>query len=202
MPRIPAAQRRQDFVDATVRVIAEHGLSDATTRRIADAAGAPLASLHYCFHSKDELFFAVFEAQAKMLGQRMGRAERGAGLATTAAKALHDVVSWFREHPDWAIAGMELELWTVRQDGTKKLSSGSFDIHIEGLAKELRRACGPSDDKKLAEPAARLIAALTDGLLLQWFAYRDDSRLIDGAKHAAESLALYISQGPGRRRKR
>jgi AcrR family transcriptional regulator len=201
MPRIPAEQRRQDFVEAAVRVIAEHGLADATTRRIAEAAGAPLASLHYCFRSKEELFVAVFEAQATMLGQRLCRSEAAKGLAPTAVMVLHEVVGWFQEHPDWAIAGMELALWAQRQDGNE-LSAKSFDIHIKGLASDLRRACGPNDDKTLAEPAARLIAVLTDGLLLQWIAYRDDARLLDSAERAAEALVLYLGRDAPKRRRR
>ncbi|MFX1686795.1 TetR family transcriptional regulator [Paraburkholderia sp. A2RI-6] len=51
MTRVRAALRRQDFVDAAVDVIATHGVAGATTRRIAQAAGCPLASLHYVFHT-------------------------------------------------------------------------------------------------------------------------------------------------------
>lgn len=39
-------------------------LSGATTRLIADQADAPLASLHYCYDSKEALFDVVFEARA------------------------------------------------------------------------------------------------------------------------------------------
>ena len=42
MARVSAEQRRRELVDAAVRVIAEHGVPGATTRRIADAAGAPM----------------------------------------------------------------------------------------------------------------------------------------------------------------
>ena len=61
MQRVRAEVRRH-LVAATVAVIAEHGVKGATTRRIAEAAGCPLASLHYVFHSKDELLFAVYES--------------------------------------------------------------------------------------------------------------------------------------------
>ncbi|WP_458239263.1 TetR family transcriptional regulator, partial [Pseudomonas sp. P5_A2_2] len=62
MARVGAELRRQDFVEATVKVIAEHGVANATTRRIAAAAGCPLASLHYVFHTKDDLLYAVYES--------------------------------------------------------------------------------------------------------------------------------------------
>ena len=61
MARIPAAERRAELVAAAVRVIAAHGVDGATTRRIAEEANAPLATLHYCFSSKEVLFAAVFE---------------------------------------------------------------------------------------------------------------------------------------------
>ncbi|WP_280447927.1 TetR family transcriptional regulator, partial [Nocardia cyriacigeorgica] len=49
------------MVAAAVRVIAARGVDVATTRRIAEEANAPLATLHYCFATKELLFAAVFE---------------------------------------------------------------------------------------------------------------------------------------------
>lgn len=62
MARMGAEMRRLDFIEATVKVIAEYGAANATTRRIAAQADSPLASLHYTFHTKDELFYAVYES--------------------------------------------------------------------------------------------------------------------------------------------
>ena len=195
MPRIPAAQRRQDFVDAAVRVIAQHGISDATTRRIAEAADAPLASLHYCFHSKDELFFAVFESQAAMLGDRVGRSEPGDGLIPTAVRALRESTGWLRDNPDRGLAAIELELWAWRQQGDQNVGAKSYDVHIGPLTKNLRRSCGPDDDPALAEPAARLINLLVDGLVQQWGAYRDDGRLAQDTERACVMLQLFLERG-------
>lgn len=44
MARVGAEVRRQDFIEAAVKVIAEYGVANATTRRIAAAANSPLAS--------------------------------------------------------------------------------------------------------------------------------------------------------------
>jgi AcrR family transcriptional regulator len=196
MPRVSAAQRRKEFVDAAVRVIADHGLADATTRKIADAAGAPLASIHYCFHTKDELFAAVFEAEADMLNERVGPAPRGAGLAATAAEALREVMEWIRENTDRALASIELSLWARRHD--TKLGAHGFDVHIEPLTRNLRRACGSDDDPELAAPAARMINVFADGLLMQWVAYGDVARLRDDTERACEMLALYLGGVPAR----
>ena len=55
MPRMPASDRRSALLTAALRVIAEHGVSAATTRAIVAEAGMPLASFHYAFRSRDEM---------------------------------------------------------------------------------------------------------------------------------------------------
>ena len=53
--RIPALERRSSLVDAALRVVAERGVAQATTRAIVAEAGMSLASFHYAFASRDEL---------------------------------------------------------------------------------------------------------------------------------------------------
>lgn len=60
MARVSAKDRSLQFVQAAARVIARDGAGAATTRRIAAEAEAPLAALHYCFRSKDELLEEVY----------------------------------------------------------------------------------------------------------------------------------------------
>jgi TetR/AcrR family transcriptional regulator, regulator of biofilm formation and stress response len=50
---------RQAIMLAAVRVVAEHGIAGATTRRIAEVAGVPLGSVHYWYASKAVLLEAV-----------------------------------------------------------------------------------------------------------------------------------------------
>lgn len=196
MARIPAAQRRQEFIDATVQVIAEHGIADTTTRRIAEAADAPLASLHYCFNGKDELFHAAFASQAAMLGERIGPAAKGSGMATTAVNALRSSIDWYLEDRSRAQAIQELELWAWRNTDVASAAE-VFDVYIGPLSANLRRSARPGDDPELAEPAARLVNVLADGLLLQWCAYRDDARLRSDAERACEMIARYLTPTTG-----
>src|SRR5262245_43269345 len=104
MARVGAELRRQDFVEATVKVIAEHGVANATTRRIAAAADCPLASLHYVFHTKDDLFYAVYESLFNLPHQALMHVPVGATAAETAAEMLRQSVAWFTTHPDLARA--------------------------------------------------------------------------------------------------
>lgn len=60
MAHVSIKDRSHQFVEAAARVIAREGIAAATTRRIAAEADAPLAALHYCFRSKDELLDEVY----------------------------------------------------------------------------------------------------------------------------------------------
>ncbi|MGC4935716.1 TetR/AcrR family transcriptional regulator [Gordonia sp. DT30] len=53
--------RRSALVEAAYRVIADHGVEGATTRRICAHADMPLASFHYAFESRTALLCAVME---------------------------------------------------------------------------------------------------------------------------------------------
>lgn len=54
-------ERRRALIESAYRVIADHGVEGATTRRICAHAGMPLASFHYAFESRTALLNAVME---------------------------------------------------------------------------------------------------------------------------------------------
>jgi len=49
-------RRRQQLIDATIAVVAEHGYSETTVSRVAKEAGLSLGLMHFYFDSKDDLF--------------------------------------------------------------------------------------------------------------------------------------------------
>lgn len=53
-------ERRQRIIAATLEVIAAHGVSNTTHRRIAAAAAVPLGSVTYYFASLEDLLTAAF----------------------------------------------------------------------------------------------------------------------------------------------
>src|ERR1700716_3308777 len=59
MARVQAKVRREQLIDAAVRVAARDGVASTPPRAIATEAGASLASVHYCFESKQELLQEV-----------------------------------------------------------------------------------------------------------------------------------------------
>ena len=176
MARVPADERRKDLIRAAIRVIAEHGVDGATTRRIAAEAEASLASLHYVFHSKKDLFFAIDEEQVRLFGElRLDRVPSGIGLGQTAAEILRMVMEWFMDQGDLPRATIELQLWALRHDPS--LAVRSYDVYITRTVAGLERARTSEDSDELVESLARMVAAAADGLTLQWLTYRDRDQL-------------------------
>jgi TetR/AcrR family transcriptional regulator, regulator of biofilm formation and stress response len=62
--------RKGRIVDATIEVIADHGVAGTTSRRIAAAADVPLGSLTYHFDGLDDLLTQAFERFAERISPR------------------------------------------------------------------------------------------------------------------------------------
>src|SRR6476469_1748920 len=114
MARIPAAERRAELVAAAVRMIAAHGVDGATTRRIAQDANAPLATLHYCFATKEVLFAAVFEHVTAQYREVLVRNDSQGDVETNARALLRGVMEWYLANPDFGAAIVELISWAQR----------------------------------------------------------------------------------------
>lgn len=71
-------ERRQRIIDATLDVVAEHGVTGTTHRRIAAVAAVPLGSVTYYFATLEDLITAAFlqlaEQSSKEFANRMALA--------------------------------------------------------------------------------------------------------------------------------
>ncbi|HEY0888630.1 MAG TPA: TetR family transcriptional regulator [Nocardioides sp.] len=172
MPRIPVAQRRSDFIEAAVEVIASHGIDGATTRRIAEQAKANVAMLHYCYDSKEDLFADVFEFVAASYRGVVEDTAPHAGLTDTARRLLRGVMERYLESASFTAATLELISWARRQHGDRGIAV--YDQALDTMRTVLRGAAGddPVSPEALDE-IAYVIATLADGFALSWLTYGD-----------------------------
>ncbi|MFQ6346228.1 TetR/AcrR family transcriptional regulator [Pseudomonas sp. R11F] len=191
MARMGAELRRQDFVEATIKVIAEHGVANATTRRIAAAADCPLASLHYVFHTKNDLFYAVYESLFSLPPQALEHVPAGTTAGETAAEVLRQLITWFIDHPDAAKAQTELFFWAMRND--PEMASKIYSVAIEATEQALERAIGAELGKPFLKATSRLLIQLVDGLTIAWSAHGDLSRLRAETETACTALLLVVA---------
>ncbi|WP_047286517.1 TetR/AcrR family transcriptional regulator [Pseudomonas protegens] len=191
MARMGAEQRKQDFIEATVKVIAEHGVANATTRRIAAQAKSPLASLHYVFHTKDDLFYAVYESLINMPQRSLAPMPTGAGAAECAAEILRQLVNWFTAHPDLAATQFELFFWNLRNNPA--MAAKIYAVSIEAVEQNISAVAFPALNKTALTTVSRLLISLFDGLLLAWSAHGDLERLEAETEAACRAVRLLVA---------
>lgn len=174
MPRVSAVERRQDFVNAAMEVIASHGIDGATTRRIAEQAQAPLATLHYCYNSKEDLFADVYEFVGSRFQAVLDGSDPHSGLAETARQLLRGVLSCYFESHTFAAATLELFSWAQRQSENRGL--GVYERAFETMRGILRKAApGDQLSSEAIEDIVNVITSLADGFALNWLTRGDDS---------------------------
>ena len=192
MPRIPAKQRRGDFIDAAVEVIATHGIDGATTRRIADQAQANLAMLHYCYDSKEDLFADVYEFVAGKYRAVIDSVDQDEDLSATAQRLLVALMNYYVESTSFTAASLELLAWARRQHGAEGVAL--FDQAMASVRSALRRSdSGHSIDDETIDEIAFVIASLADGFAVNWLTYRDGTAAEKQMKVAAGVLESWIS---------
>ncbi len=161
MSYVDQQTRRRQLIDATVEVIAGHGVDGATTRRIAETAGAPLASIHYTFGSKEELVAsAVDQVLDDLLAEMRDAVAQTSGLAEALAAAMARVAHLL-DQPRFAvlmadIPGLDSE--RMREMWRRYNRMGQQLVH-EAVERSEERLLIPIDQ------VGRLLIAAIDGVL-------------------------------------
>ncbi|MGV9734901.1 TetR/AcrR family transcriptional regulator [Rhodococcus aetherivorans] len=169
MARIPAAERRAELVTAAVRTIAAHGVDGATTRRIAQEANAPLATLHYCFATKEALFAAVFEHVAGQYREVLTRNDVHSDVATTARALLRGLMEWYLANPEFGAAIVELISWAQRQEGMQaEMVYHEAFATMRPILQAAATAAGQSIDPNALDELTYIVSVLSDGFALNW----------------------------------
>lgn len=172
MPRIPAAQRRSDFIQAAVEVIATHGIDGATTRRIAEQADANLAMLHYCYDSKEALFSDVYEYVAGKYREVIKGNDPHSTLEDAARQILRGVMQFYLDSPSFTAATFELISWARRQHGDRGIAV--YEQAFDTLRAALKdAAAGRKVARRTIDEIAYVLATLADGFAVNWLTYGD-----------------------------
>lgn len=174
MARIPAAERSAELVAAAVHVIAAHGVDGATTRRIAEEANAPLATLHYCFSSKEVLFSAVFDYVAAQYREVLVRSDVHGDLETTARGLMRGVLEWYLENREFCAAIVELISWAKRQEGAQaEMVYNEASATIRTILENDATASGRTVAPDTLDELTYVVTALSDGFALNWLVFDD-----------------------------
>jgi AcrR family transcriptional regulator len=178
MARLPSAERRRQLTEAAISAMARDGVSKTTTRSIAAEAGVSLSVVHYCFDSKQELIESVITTITGHYVTVVKEALRPrATLEETVRAGFQAYWDHVRAHPDEHMLTYELTQYALRQPGFGHLARRQYELYAEAyleLIGQLRRTMG-LDLRVPAPVLARYLAAMTDGLTLNYLVLGDDT---------------------------
>lgn len=157
-------ERRQQIVEATLRLVARDGAASVTHRAIAQEADVPLAATTYYFASKSDLLLAAFrlhsEREAERIERALGQISETADTPIKLANRLGDwVVEGLTTHREQLLAEYELLVESARTPDLEQLSRALLDRLERLVADALAAAGSPRPDVD-----ARLVLAAMAGL--------------------------------------
>lgn len=196
----PVSFRRRQFVDAAITVMSREGVAKATTRRIAEVAQLPTASLHYCFATKEDLFHAVYEAitAAGLAEVGMGIRQE-VGLYQGVADITRAFATWFQSSRDMQLATYELTMWSLRSSDSRHLASRVYRRYVDGCTELLREVRSQEELDVDIESLSKMLIGVLDGLGLQWLSFDNSSEamLTDKAVKMLQSALPITKHEPG-----
>ena len=169
--------RRARIIEATVDVIAEHGVAGTTHRLIAAAADVPLGSLTYHFTGLDDLRAQAFALHAERMAVIYEAHFAGVRSRADVVEAVTDLVHGDAgaDDRDWAVA-YELYLAALRDPGLRTVTESwmrrsrsvlerfvdpttarGVDALIEGLVMHKVLSTGPVSQEQTREIIARAV---------------------------------------------
>ncbi len=167
-PRADSAQTRRAILEATLRILRDHGLAELTHRAVAKEAGVSLALTSYHFASKDNLISEALDLAAaetlRWLEQTTDALTGNGGAVLTpdlVAERLGDLTMGRLGDEQVAVTSVvELSLAAARRPALQKATADWNDAYHQIVVVLLDR-CGIPDPKG----AAVLVVGMLEGLV-------------------------------------
>jgi AcrR family transcriptional regulator len=190
---VPATERRQQLIEAAVRLMARDGMDAATLRAIAKEAGAPLATVHYCFTDKDELMSAASEHWlGELVGSMTGDVISQGGLRATVKEMADQWWADLERNPANVLAQHELDLWAIRGTEHQALAKSIYPRYVQALTSVFTRALHSAGEQSSIPPEllARAFLAILDGASFQYLANPESRKARDLLHLLIDALLL------------
>ncbi|MBW8738624.1 MAG: TetR family transcriptional regulator [Streptomyces turgidiscabies] len=182
MARKPSAERRRQLTEAAIRAMTRDGVPRTTTRSIAAEAGVSLSVFHYCFDSKQALIESVITTIMDHFVDVVRAAiQPQSTLQETIRAGFRAYWDHVAAHPGEHMLTYELTQYALREPEFTHLARRQYELYTATYAElleQLRETMG----FELSVPVpvlASYLAAMTDGLTLNFLALGDEKTCVD-----------------------
>ncbi|MFP3986280.1 TetR/AcrR family transcriptional regulator [Streptomyces sp. E11-3] len=198
MARQSADERRDQLVEAAIRVMISDGVAKATTRAIVGEAGLPLGAFHYCFRSKRELLHSVIERiMLRSLAFAPAAAPEGADARDLIRSTLHAYWEGIRARPAEHLVTYELTQYAMREPGLADVARRQYQHYLQANIDHLTAVADLANIRWTVEipVLARVGLSFLDGLTLNWLIDRDDAQALAALDTYADHLISVAAPG-------
>lgn len=197
MARKPSAERRRQLTEAAIRAMTRDGVPRTTTRSIAAEAGVSLSVFHYCFDSKQTLIESVITTITDHYVDVVREAiQPQSTLQETIRAGFRAYWDHVAAHPGEHMLTYELTQYALREPGFAHLARRQYALYTDTYA-ELLEQLRETMAFELSVPVpvlARYLAAMTDGLTLNFLALGDEKACLDIIDTVTDHVAALIQK--------
>ncbi|HEX9642347.1 MAG TPA: TetR/AcrR family transcriptional regulator [Candidatus Krumholzibacteria bacterium] len=189
-------ETRQLILDAAYTVFARRGYGGAAVDEIVAEAGLSKGAFYHHFPSKEAVFQALLAARARRCTEAMAAAiVTGSSVADNVRSVLRAGWKIVTDDPMWANIQMEFWVQATREDWARQAMSDSLRQCRQFLADAFTAAQERGTVRAQFDPeaAARLVIALSDGVVVQWQIQPDEVDPHDLIEPMAEMITSYLT---------
>jgi len=187
--------RREELILAFFEVVANEGIANATTRRIAQVAGKSSYMLHHYFDSKEALILGVIDyIDIKYSETLLDRSRQG----DSAAERMKSLVSWFVNLGEfdinWFRALLDMRAFSKNSPAVFEVLRKLYS-EVKSVIADIIRAGIESGEFRQVDPviAANMILANLDGIISLWLMDPEGTPLKEVGRQIPEVFSIYLS---------
>ena len=179
-PRPRSDGRREQIIDAALKLMISEGLYQATTRKIAAAAQVNVATLHYHFHDKEEILLKVMEQLVANYRRNLARQfSTEQHLLQRIADLLYFIWSEIQSAPGEQLLLQEMTIFLLRNPETEPMAREKDRVFLSLYVDALMASTDVEEhDRPFIVELANFAYTCNIGIFNQWLATRDTPGLL------------------------
>ncbi|GAA1859740.1 TetR/AcrR family transcriptional regulator [Myceligenerans crystallogenes] len=170
-------ERRQEIVEAGLRVALREGVESVSVRAVAQEAEISLGTVHYCFEDKAEMLRAMGRAIALTASEpALAALDQGHDPETLVEAAATSLLDGLKQNQHMRLLTFEFALAGVRNRVLREVAQGHLDQSYRMTKEYLNRLADRAASRFSVDIdfLSRFVAQQIDGIEIGWLVDRDD----------------------------